>query len=277
MRTAALLAMCVALPACSVSHAGVGYPQVKLTFAESLEQKTVAMVRWVAVDEEGNLEEAEKDAPGAQLAPYCSGVWVNDDTFVTAEHCVDDLGKPSEQADMEKLLPPSMLAELDLPAWDPTGQPLTYSNFSDVGDVNGQKVRRYHDAYVFSIDKDHDLALVRIKDAGAFYHGVAQLATDCHVGDDIHIMGHPAGLWWSYFRGVVAAIRPRAMSASERPVDAIQVSAPVWFGNSGGGAYNGDGQLIGIASWIRKVPNTGFFIRYDVVNDYLNRAHIRRD
>jgi S1-C subfamily serine protease len=49
----------------------------------------------------------------------------------------------------------------------------------------------------------------------------------------------------------------------------MQVSAPVWFGNSGGGAFNDEGEIVGIASFIMKGPSLGFFIPVDSIRPFL--------
>jgi S1-C subfamily serine protease len=50
----------------------------------------------------------------------------------------------------------------------------------------------------------------------------------------------------------------------------IQISAPVWLGNSGGGAFDEDGRLIGICSWISKNgPQLTFFVHRDAINKFI--------
>jgi len=277
IRSAVLIAGVVLLPACGASGAKYPGQSNDLNLAQHLERKTVAMVHWIGdtgeVDEDGDKVRGEVDPtthPEAELTPYCSGVWVSKDTFVTAQHCVQHLGHPKVDPINEMLR-----RMLDIPdSWDPTGQPAIYSSFGDVEDKATCKVRNTHTATVLANDPDHDLALVKV-DAGAIpHHEIAELATNVRTGDEAHIVGHPAGMWWTYIKGVVAAVRPNCEGPSHHSFDAVHVSAPVFFGNSGGGAFNQDGQLIGISSWIRRVPNTAFFVKFDYVSDLLKKNNV---
>jgi S1-C subfamily serine protease len=50
----------------------------------------------------------------------------------------------------------------------------------------------------------------------------------------------------------------------------VQISAPIWIGNSGGGAFNSDGHLIGLSSWITlRAPSVAFFIHRDEIKNFL--------
>ena len=278
-----LVTVAVLLPACCVYN-GAKHPAQRLTVPEQIERKTVAMVHWldvVGTDEDGDPIIGEVDPeqdPKARLLPYCSGVWVSADTFVTAEHCVDDIGKPKE-APVEKLL--RMLQGLPEPEWDPTNQPVMYAAFGDVKDESGKKWRSTRNGRVLAVDKDHDLAVVKaepgvMEDGKLPEHDIATLAREAHVGDEVHVVGHTVGLWWSYTHGWIAQFRPQMPNADEKPVDVIQVSAPVWFGNSGGGCWNLDGELLGISSWLRKAPNVSFFVDYDTVGNFLRHQRVIR-
>jgi len=251
-----------------------------MNMAEQLEQKTVAMVQYVAKDEDGDTVKSSPDAPGAYLVPYCTGVWVSKVVFITAAHCVEGLNKPVEQQILERIVPQSDWEGIGIKKWDPVGQPLTYAARVDIQDTETRTIRGTHPGRVLSYDKSHDLALVlatpNTTDAIPT-HGVASVATSARVGQEVHIIGHTIGLWYSYTHGWVAQIRPNALNACEEPVNALQISAPVFYGNSGGGAFNEDGELVGVMSWIRKGgPNLGFFIKYDEVNRFLQHARITR-
>jgi len=258
------------LPACCVFQSA---KHARSDLPVQLESKTVAMVHWMGVvgkDEDGDPIVAEVDPDKdskAVLSTYCAGVWVSNDTFLTANHCVEHLGMPP----MLRLL--KTLGASDLPAWDATGQTLTYSNFGDIADTkDGRHIRSTHQATVLATDTDHDLALVKAT-PGVMdripSHDVATVATDAKVGEDVHIVGHTVGLPWTYCRGWVAQVRPQMLNADEKPVNVLQISAPVWFGNSGGGAFNAEGELVGISSWIRKAPNVSFFVDYNTVSRFL--------
>jgi S1-C subfamily serine protease len=44
----------------------------------------------------------------------------------------------------------------------------------------------------------------------------------------------------------------------------------MYFGNSGGGAFNDYGELVGIADWIKRAPEMGFFVHLDTIRSFLD-------
>ncbi len=83
-------------------------------------------------------------------------------------------------------------------------------------------------------------------------------ANDLRVGETVYSVGTPAGLERSFGEGVVAGLR------DWEGVRIIQNSAPSWFGSSGGGLFDGRGNLVGITTAISSiVPNTSFSIAAD--------------
>ncbi len=108
-----------------------------------------------------------------------------------------------------------------------------------------------------SIDADRDLATF-IAVGAVPSHPVAKIAPFSPVvGDELWIFGHTTGLMWSYRHGYVASFR-------EGPW--MQISSPIYLGDSGGGAFNEMGDLVGITSKIAKqAPNVGFLSTRDSV------------
>ncbi len=87
------------------------------------------------------------------------------------------------------------------------------------------------------------------------------------VGEPVFAVGNPVGLGWTLTRGTVSALRPHEVGSITIPV--IQTDAAITNGNSGGGLYNGKGELIGINNFIinpRLANNTGFAIRFTLMN-----------
>ena len=275
------------LTAC-VANSDVQHPQhpratTRFTVPEQIARKTVALDKWIGLvgyDEDGDPEYDDVDPnvdPKAMLKPFCSAVWVSKDKILTAFHCVESLGRPPMNIhDMVV----KMLTGVS-PKWDPTGQPLTYSIYGDVEEAHGVKIRTVRDATVYAIDPEEDLALIQAtpdEEGKLPQHEFAVITQqEVHLGDDLHIVGHPSGQWWSYTHGYVSQHRSQIKNASENPVDAFQVSAPVWFGNSGGGAFNARGELVGIGSWIlTRTPNAGFFIDNDTCRRFLQKNKVVR-
>jgi serine protease Do len=176
----------------------------------------------------------------------CSGVWIDSDVVLTAAHCVDDPEAPFVIV-------------------------VTHDDFKE------KKVRP---AVVLASDKTVDLALLVVDTKDLRQHPVVELAFDTALpGDDVHVLGHPVGYLWTYSHGYVAAIREDMEGPNGTSFKKIlQVSAPVWMGNSGGGAFDKTGRLIGISSWISKNgPNLSFFVHKDVIEQFMITEMVRRE
>ncbi len=264
------------LPACALGNQlQVGHPTKDVANVGSPQDvinKTAALVRWIGIvgtnEDDGSPIYDEVDPakdPEARLQPYCAATWVSSDVMLTAAHCVEDLGRPPPT--LEEIMG-FLFGGVPFPTWDPTGQPVTYSTQNDIRTKDKVSYRGVSDSVVLSFDKKHDLALLKVTPATGIAvpsHGVATIAKGVSVGEDIQIVGHPAGMWWTYIKGVIAQVRPMMPDADNDPVDTLQVSAPVYYGNSGGGAFNMQGELVGVSSWMRiGPPNMAFYIDVNV-------------
>ena len=218
--------------------------------AARLEAVTVAMV--VEVDAEGN-----EVASGGRLATYCGGVWVSSHNFLTASHCVAHLGEPPERR---------VLAEefgLPLPPWNPVGGAV---KFGDLGDLP----EYYWTGKVTRFDPSRDLALVRCDEPCPPHESARIGLAPVDAGDRVEIVGHPVFHTWSYAEGYVSAIRPAEPNGEGVPMPTLQVEAPLSHGNSGGGCFDTDGNLIGIASYVESLTNgMGFFTYRDAIRRFL--------
>ena len=173
-------------------------------------------------------------------SPRCTGVWVGDARILTAAHCVSD-------------------DELD---------PLFYSTYSEY--IGVTKTPNLHSMALIREDKDVDLALYETGVFDTPKHPNATVAPRLlDVGADIHVMGHTAGLSYSYMHGYVAFYRELDFRPDKKG-PWLQISAPIYKGNSGGGAYNDMGELVGIASFMAsKIPNVGFFVYSGTIRNFL--------
>jgi len=169
------------------------------------------------------------------MKPYCSGVWVDDDKILTAFHCVND---------NDLLI------------------------YEVVGDEDGI-VRM---TYLSDVDPDNDLALLVTDPRSTPKHPVAKIADVAWDGEHVNIVGHTSGLWWTFIEGVVSSTRASITNDKGKLPKSIQVSSPAWFGNSGGGAFDDDGKLVGISSWIStRAPMMSFFIHRDALFKFLSK------
>lgn len=213
--------------------------------------------------------------------PFCTGVWVSQDTILTANHCVDALVKvfndennDTEEAALQSLFPWFLPNKIVIPL----GLTVPFILPNEVVEV-GKAPSAIHNSIATVLYKDADLALLKAVNPNSLpYHGVAKLANKTpEQGDRIHTVGHTVGLlYWTYTPGYVSAYRKKLTSITDDYVKGpfMQVSGPMFFGNSGGGAFNDDGELVGIFSFIVKVPNTSFCIHLETIRGALNGQKI---
>lgn len=169
------------------------------------------------------------------MSAYCSGVWVGDDKILTAAHCVD------------------------------TKDITLYMTKNDVGkDIARLSIK-------VKVDEKSDLALLISDPKSTPAHSIAVISKDKpYSGLQVFIEGHTTGMWWTYSEGVVSSNIRTYFENNKVP--AIQISAPAWFGNSGGGAFNENGELVGLCSWLSvKGPNLTFFVPNDVLKEFIGK------
>ena len=98
-------------------------------------------------------------------------------------------------------------------------------------------------AKVVGTDAKTDLALLKIESEGPF-HFVKFAEKEARVGDWVIAVGNPFGLGGSVTTGVVSA---RGRDIGSGPYDDfIQIDAPINRGNSGGPAFNLNGEVVGV-------------------------------
>jgi S1-C subfamily serine protease len=144
--------------------------------------------------------------------------------------------------------------------------------------LNGGPTRVF-DAYIDDLDVDNDLALLRLNPGFKLaYSKVARV--DPKLGDDVWIAANPNFNYRSLKKGIV--------SSKDRPFT-WELSGGVIFGSSGGGAFNLNGELIGIAHSVdsyampgsctkkgkclqASLPDFGFFVPPDVIRAFLTNG-----
>ena len=142
---------------------------------------------------------------------YCSGV-ISDRLLITAAHCVDD-------------------------------NETTTAGYRGIGDTVG--ATHVFDTIYF--DEAQDLAILRPQ-KHQLPEGRPLAPAAPYDGDRVVVVGHPGGLTWTITEGIVSrSSRYSGLGATQHW---MQMSAPIWFGNSGGPVFNTYGEVVGIASFI---------------------------
>lgn len=98
------------------------------------------------------------------------------------------------------------------------------------------------DARLIGSDERTDLALLKIK-ANRKFPFVPMSKKKARVGDWVLAVGNPFGLGGTVTAGIISA-HGRAIGSS--PYDYLQIDAAVNRGNSGGPAFNLDGEVVGV-------------------------------
>jgi S1-C subfamily serine protease len=157
---------------------------------------------------------------------------------------------------------------------------------------NGQKVevtlyndKRHYKAQVVTVDKGHDLALLKIDAPDLVPATLAETSTGLTVGQRVYAIGNPFGLSGTMTRGIISAIRSVRGPEGNPIEDAIQTDASVNPGNSGGPLLNSRGEVIGITTMIAsngadQSSGIGFAIPINtakaVLDDFAKYGRVRR-
>lgn len=223
--------------------------------------------------------------------PFCTGVWVDETHIMTADHCAkavqrneqkrldkrkeDSLnqGEPKTLQELFARLFGGMQANTEVDKIEEKGLSVHYIQENEVVEV-GKEPSAWHLSKVLAFDDAHDLALLEVVGKAVPAHKVAKLAAETPaLGETVHIVGQPVGMYWTYIQGNVAAYRgAEMMKGKDDKGPWMQVAAPVYYGNSGGGAFNDFGELVGIADWIKDAPEMSFFIHVDTMRSFLDKS-----
>jgi hypothetical protein len=223
-----------------------------------------------------NVAEKVEDKSVAILSgdhAICGGVWLSPSEILTAFHCVRDAGKP-ETIDAFQSMLDALHLDVELPEWDPTGQEVQYSNKS--GTVSHPYAS--YNAIVLRFDRENDLAILStgLEDRVEAHTWAKVSGREIRDGDPVDVVGSTVGLPFTYLRGYVSATRP---GDDVKPFKTLQLAvAGVNHGNSGGGAFDSHGDLVGIADFMivhngDEAQGIAFYTHRDVIAAFLLAAH----
>jgi S1-C subfamily serine protease len=183
-------------------------------------------------------------------------VWVGDNAILTARHCVAAV---RDAVNSDKTEGTADVGEV--------GLSIKYGIEKEFG--GDMSLEGSHISKVVAVDDEHDLALLQAVGKGIPKHQIVRLAEyNPAIGSRLDIVGHPNGILWSYYVGYVAGYRDQ-VGDKDIVGPFIQVEAPIWHGNSGGGIFYG-GKLVGIVSFAAgHAPSLAFGIGLKTLRTFL--------
>ena len=129
-----------------------------------------------------------------------------------------------------------------------------------------------YDATLVGTDEKTDLAVLKI-DASGLQPAVFGSSSDLKVGEQAIVIGNPLGqLGGSVTSGIISAL-DREITVDGHTMALLQTDAAVNPGNSGGGLFNANGELVGIInakSSGDNVEGLGFAIPSDTVKEVVD-------
>ncbi len=145
----------------------------------------------------------------------------------------------------------------------------------------GVSASKTYDAKLLGADEETDLAVLKI-DANNLSAAVLGDSDKLCLGDDVIAIGNPLGLETSVSKGVVSGLK-RQISDSARSLTSIQTDAAINSGNSGGGLFNGYGEVVGVVnekyvSTSNYIESLGFAITINeaknVIDDLISKGYV---
>ena len=126
-------------------------------------------------------------------------------------------------------------------------------------------------AEVIGYDATKDLAVLMLDGKVPDDVNELKLSTSLpDVGSDVHAIGHPGSLSWTYTKGYVSQIRKNYKWNYEKTLheaSIIQTQTPISPGNSGGPLISSEGELIGVNSFKAQGENLNFAVTsLEVIN-----------
>lgn len=144
--------------------------------------------------------------------------------------------------------------------------------------ANGGESKTY-DAILIGTDSDTDLAVLKI-DASGLPAALLGDSDKLRIGDDCFAIGNPLGLETSVSKGIISGLN-RQVSTADYGLTSIQTDAAINSGNSGGGLFNGYGEVIGIVNekYVSSYAESlGFAITINdaksVINDLISKGYV---
>lgn len=132
-----------------------------------------------------------------------------------------------------------------------------------------------YDATIVDVDKENDLALLKISPTETLTSATLGNSDNLEVGQYVLAIGNPLGtLGGSVTEGIISA-KDREITVGDTTMKLLQTTAAINSGNSGGGLFDSDGSLIGIVNAKSSglaIEGLGFAIPIQTVKEFLNNT-----
>ena len=139
-----------------------------------------------------------------------------------------------------------------------------------------------YQASVVASDEESDVAIIKIEPTSELTPVVFGSSDDLKVGDSVVAIGNPLGeLGGSVTEGIISALDREVTIEDKGTFTVLQTSAAINSGNSGGGLFNRQGELIGMVNAKASevgVEGLGFALPIDdikgIIEDLLNYGYV---
>lgn len=127
------------------------------------------------------------------------------------------------------------------------------------------------EAELVGVDAETDLAVLKVKEAGAYSYVDFGSTKDLRRGDWVVAVGSPLGFSGTATAGIVSAVgKPGDIRRSQSYTDYLQIDAAINRGNSGGPTFDMNGRVVGVNTWIASTTGgsigLGFAIPAELVD-----------
>ena len=179
-----------------------------------------SVVMLVAARDENMLDDQVYETLGLDHDVFCAGFFIDQNTIITANHCVV----------LERRYEPKIKYY----------KVITYQMYH-----NDFHMRNYKLFQVIKQDKDADIAILKlVSRQDDFYREHLCISYNEHfIGDQVITIGHPAGHKFILTEGIIS--QDDVMLNHGR---VIQATTDIFHGNSGGPLINSSGCVIGVTS-----------------------------
>lgn len=139
--------------------------------------------------------------------------------------------------------------------------------------VDGENIK----ANVISSDVHADLALVKLNNTHPHFKPAKLADSDkVNIGDPVFVIGAPFDVSYTLTKGIVSGRRQKGFEEKMYKSEFFQTDAALNPGNSGGPLFNMDGEVIGIASFIKSNSGSNIGLGFAVTSNTAKKLMLEK-